>query len=286
MTADPSFAAGTRIATTTGEIPVEDLRIGDMPLGPDGLPRRLSAIGLTAYSPRALATNSALRPVRIGTGALGGIPSRDLMLGPAVRIRLSCGTAVPAWLLVDDTRITREIPASTLRLYNLTYEGPRGVVAEGLAADTAPEADLATILQARARLASASGFSPGRLRGLLDKADRMSVSGWARDEDHPDRPVALELRFGDASAGPILACRARDDLAEARLGDCAFRLVLPTPLDPARAHVLRMLRMEDGMPLPGPAMLLDRAAPLAALLAALDRGAVEDLRKLVEEFGG
>ncbi len=53
MPTDPSFAAGTRIATPKGDAAIEDLAPGDTVLGPDDAPRRIAAVGLVAYSVRA-----------------------------------------------------------------------------------------------------------------------------------------------------------------------------------------------------------------------------------------
>ncbi len=82
----PCFAKGTLIATTTGQVAVEDLALGDLILTMDHGPQPIRWIGnrkIDLSRPAA----ATLRPIRIKAGALGaGSPTRDLIVSPQHRI--------------------------------------------------------------------------------------------------------------------------------------------------------------------------------------------------------
>ena len=81
------FAAGTRILTKHGEVPVESLAVGDQIFTRDHNLQTIRWIGRRALSARALAANPNLRPIRITAGAFGdGLPSEDLLVSPQHRI--------------------------------------------------------------------------------------------------------------------------------------------------------------------------------------------------------
>ncbi|MCF3973044.1 Hint domain-containing protein [Paracoccus salsus] len=81
------FAAGTAIATSTGEVAVETLRVGDLVVTRDRglqpvrwIARRRVGSGLLAAMPQ-------LRPIHIAEAALGaGLPRRDLLVSPQHRL--------------------------------------------------------------------------------------------------------------------------------------------------------------------------------------------------------
>lgn len=81
------FAPGTRIATETGEVPVEWLRPGDRVRTFEGGARPLRWIGHARLGARALAHCPALRPARLtaGQGCLPR-PAEALVLAPDTRL--------------------------------------------------------------------------------------------------------------------------------------------------------------------------------------------------------
>ena len=86
----PCFLRGTVIDTARGPVLVEDLRQGDLivTLGHGLQPIRW--IGQRHLSHADLATNAALRPVRIARHALGdGSPSADLLVSPQHRVLIA-----------------------------------------------------------------------------------------------------------------------------------------------------------------------------------------------------
>jgi len=83
----PCFTPGTRIATPRGEVPVEDLRVGDRVITRDHGLQTVRWIGGRALSRTELALAPDLRPVRIRAGALGhGLPERDMQVSPNHRM--------------------------------------------------------------------------------------------------------------------------------------------------------------------------------------------------------
>jgi hypothetical protein len=80
------FAAGTRIATATGEVAVETIRPGARVLTRDRGLQTVTWVGQRRIArPGAFAMD--MRPVRIAAGALGpGMPARDLVLSPNHRV--------------------------------------------------------------------------------------------------------------------------------------------------------------------------------------------------------
>ena len=76
------FMAGTRIATPSGETPVETLRRGDLVTTTDGRAMPVSWLGKQTVS-AIFADRLRSLPIRIKAGALGeNVPSRDLLLSP------------------------------------------------------------------------------------------------------------------------------------------------------------------------------------------------------------
>ncbi|SPF80391.1 Hint domain-containing protein [Pseudoprimorskyibacter insulae] len=89
------FTDGTLIKTARGDIPVEDIRVGDMVLTRDNgfCPVRWS--GGRHFTFRDLRQSEHLCPIRIRAGALGpGRPQRDMLLSPQHRVMLSGPTAM------------------------------------------------------------------------------------------------------------------------------------------------------------------------------------------------
>ena len=93
MGVPPCFAPGTLILTTTGERPVEDLRVGDFVLTADHGPQALRWIGRREVDFNDVLQHrrwEADRPILFSKGSLGnGLPRRDLVVSPQHRMVLS-----------------------------------------------------------------------------------------------------------------------------------------------------------------------------------------------------
>lgn len=82
----PCFLIGTKIATRRGEVPVEELRPGDMVVVRDGGFAPIRWIGSYRANARG-AAHEQCAPIRIPRGAMGrGVPTRDLYVSPNHRV--------------------------------------------------------------------------------------------------------------------------------------------------------------------------------------------------------
>lgn len=132
------FLAGTRIATPTGTVAVEDLAIGSPVLTADGRTVPVKFRGrqtiVAAFGP-----DPARRPVRILAGALGpGRPARDLRV-TADHALLLHGVLVQAGALVNGTtirRMTGEELGDRYTVFHVETSAHDLILAEGVPAET------------------------------------------------------------------------------------------------------------------------------------------------------
>ncbi|WP_417727242.1 Hint domain-containing protein [Roseovarius sp.] len=90
----PCFTPGTAIATPRGEMPVEELRVGDKVITRDNGLQEIRWIGQRDLSGSELMRSPHLRPILIRAGALGhGLPERDMLISPQHRILLNSDRA-------------------------------------------------------------------------------------------------------------------------------------------------------------------------------------------------
>ncbi|KPP93105.1 MAG: Hint domain [Rhodobacteraceae bacterium HLUCCA08] len=134
----PCFVAGTLIATPRGEVPVEQLRPGDLVSTRDEGPQPLRWIGS-----RTVPATGRLAPVRIRAGAFG--LHRDLLLSPQHRVlvrdtlaELMFGEAevlVAAKDLVND-RTVRVVEGGEVTYVHLLFDRHQVIWSEGLATES------------------------------------------------------------------------------------------------------------------------------------------------------
>ena len=118
------------------------------------------------------------------------------------------------------------------------------------------------------------------LRGRLDVATRTRIAGWAQNERHPDRPVALLIIDNGTLLDRVVANAHRPDLAAIGIGDGrhGFELSLAGGLPGLGRHVIRVVRERDGRELAASPVLIEASdafdaeaqARLAALLDGID----------------
>ncbi len=134
-TAVPCFATGTRIATGSGDVAVEDLAIGQTVLARRGGVVPVRWIGHRRVDCRRYPRPHDVWPVRVRAGAFADDrPARDLVLSPDHAVLID-GVLIPIRYLVNGATIVQE------RVAEVTYwhvELPRHdiLLAEGLACES------------------------------------------------------------------------------------------------------------------------------------------------------
>jgi hypothetical protein len=124
------YLRGTRILTPTGEVPVEDLRIGD-PVAT--LTRGTQAIRWIGAGQQLVPAGhrSPATPVIVRRDALApGVPNRDLHLtkGHALYI---CGAFIPAEFLVNHRSIVWDDAAREVEYYHIVLNSHEVMLAQG-----------------------------------------------------------------------------------------------------------------------------------------------------------
>ena len=104
------FASGTLVRTTRGDVPVEELIVGDVVITFFGHHRRIRWLGHRTISFKNHPNLSAALPVRIAAHALGhSCPARDLLVSPGHSICLDIlgKVLIPASALINGSTITQ-----------------------------------------------------------------------------------------------------------------------------------------------------------------------------------
>ena len=97
------FTPGTAILTPSGEVAVEDLKVGDKVVTRDNGLQTIRWVGQKELTGRDLIARPKLRPVLIRAGSLGpNLPDRDMMVSPNHRMLL---VSEQAQLLFDETEV-------------------------------------------------------------------------------------------------------------------------------------------------------------------------------------
>ena len=282
VSAVPCFCPGTMITTAYGDVPVENLAIGDLVLTSSGQTKPILWIGRRSYPYHLAIGRTELQPVLIRASALGGgLPKRDLWLSPkhALLVR---DLLVPAELLVNGISVLRKEIENDLSYLHIELEDHDLLLAEGTPAESFVDddsrsmfdnaADYATLYPARLsrpqawcaprvehgdELLAAQCYVENlvgladrdplpKLIGHLDEVGPHCLRGWAWCPDYPDAPVLLDVLADEAVVGQVLAARFRADLFVAGIGTgCHAFEVTP----PSGARSLSLRRSLDGAPL-------------------------------------
>ncbi len=125
------FAPGTLIRTSTGDVAVEELAIGDLVRTADGRDVPVMFIGRQVVHTR-FASAARANPIRIRAGALAeNVPARDLFVSPNHAIAVD-GTLCNAHALVNGTTIApAPAPAEVFTYYSIELPVHEVILAEG-----------------------------------------------------------------------------------------------------------------------------------------------------------
>jgi hypothetical protein len=130
------FAAGTRIGTPDGEVPVERLQIGDRAATVAGGTRPIIWIGRRRVDLTRHADPMRVRPIRIAAGAFAdGTPHRDLLVSPDHAVVFD-GRLIPAKLLVNGASIAPDTICREMTYFHVELDSHDILLAEGLPAES------------------------------------------------------------------------------------------------------------------------------------------------------
>ncbi len=122
VTVVPCFAAGTRILTAAGQVPVEELTPGDRVATAAG---RLAPITWLGHQ------RASVPPIRVRAGAFGDrMPARDLLLSPDHAV-FADGALVPVRHLLNGCTVLHE-PTAAVVYYHLELPAHAVILAESL----------------------------------------------------------------------------------------------------------------------------------------------------------
>jgi len=276
----PCYCPGTLILTDRGEVPVEDLVIGDSVMTMSGAARPIKWIGWRGYAGRFMQGQKDILPICVKAGAIDdNVPRRDLWISPHHAMYLD-GVLIEAIDLVNGVTIAQAEEIERVEYFHIELESHDVLIAEGSLSESyvdddnrgmfhnaheyaslcsdqasgparycAPRCNEGYHVEAvRRQLALRAGLraaeeDSGELRGYIDEIGFDRIAGWAQNVDHPEAPVCLDICVGGALIGQALANRYRSDLERAGFGSgChGFEFVLPGGLDLAKVEVCRSL---------------------------------------------
>jgi hypothetical protein len=130
------FARGTLIATPQGEVPVEELRVGEWVLTLEGERLPIQWIGRRAYRGVSALANPDVMPICVRVGALSEHrPRRDLWVSPCHALLVD-GVLIPAGLLVNGVSIVRPEGLREIHYFHIELERHAIILAENAPAET------------------------------------------------------------------------------------------------------------------------------------------------------
>ncbi|HQU01615.1 MAG TPA: Hint domain-containing protein, partial [Acetobacteraceae bacterium] len=131
----PCFAAGVLILTARGEVPVEEMRVGDeVVLGRGGL-APVQWIGRRHIDLARHPRPDSVQPVRLQAGSIiDGVPRRDLYLSPDHALYLD-GILVPSKALLNGETIAR-LSVSQVVYYHIELAAHDVIFADGTPVET------------------------------------------------------------------------------------------------------------------------------------------------------
>jgi hypothetical protein len=130
------YGRGTLIATPRGEVPVEDLSIGDEVVTASGALRPIKWIGRRSYGGRFIIGRTDILPICIKAGALdANVPRRDLWISPHHAMYLE-GALIEVKDLVNGVSIVQAQAVDKVEYFHIELDSHDVIVAEGALSET------------------------------------------------------------------------------------------------------------------------------------------------------
>jgi hypothetical protein len=130
------YAAGTAIATPSGEVAVEALRPGHIVRTATGRLAPVAWVGRMAIDLARHPAPQHAAPVRIAADAFApGLPRRDLLLSPDHALMIA-GALIPARKLVNGATISQDLDAESVTYVHVELDRHDLLLAEGLPAES------------------------------------------------------------------------------------------------------------------------------------------------------
>jgi hypothetical protein len=130
------YTKGTFIMTSTGEVAVEDLSVGDQVMTVSGTLEPVIWLGNSMINCERQLHKDKAYPVRILKDAFGAnLPKRDLFLSPDHSVYID-GVMIPAYCLINGTTITQEMTETLVTYYHVELPQHQAILAEGLPAES------------------------------------------------------------------------------------------------------------------------------------------------------
>jgi hypothetical protein len=137
----PCFTPGIKIATPVGEVPVENLRVGDGIVTRDNGVQQVRWVGQATLDSAGLAAAPHLKPMLIRQGSMGrDVPERDMMLSPNHRILVAndrtalyfeASEVLVAAKHLSDGRMIVPVDVLGVTYVHFLFEGHEVVLANG-----------------------------------------------------------------------------------------------------------------------------------------------------------
>ncbi|HEX8048010.1 Hint domain-containing protein [Rhizobium sp.] len=135
LTFTSCFLRGTLIRTPEGDLPVEDLRVGDLVVTHKGV-AEIRWVGRRRLDPKAIDKPRDTLPVRMMAGSIAeNVPERDLLISPDHCMFME-ESLIPAKFLVNGTTITQETVLEPFEYYHIELEQHSIILAEGAQTET------------------------------------------------------------------------------------------------------------------------------------------------------
>ncbi|KGD99373.1 Hint domain-containing protein [Rhizobium sp. YS-1r] len=137
LTFTSCFLRGTYIRTPEGEVPVEELRVGDLVVTYNGEGvSEIKWVGRRMLDPKALDKPRDTMPIRIKAGAIAeNVPERDLLVSPDHCMFFE-DSLIPAKFLVNGTTITQDTMLTPFEYFHIELERHNIILAEGALTET------------------------------------------------------------------------------------------------------------------------------------------------------